>query len=252
MKSYQLITLLSGAILLLSNVLLGLGVFDGHNVADGAFGNVLIGPAGYTFSIWGVIYLGLFAYSVYQCWPHEHEPRISKAAPYISINMLANAAWLPAAAYEIIWLTLVLIAIMLYTLVMINQIFVMRRIYVRWADRLLIKVTFSIYFAWVTIATALNVTVWLKSGLGWEGAPFSELTWGIIILFVAFFIVLLTFLKVANSYFAAVVIWAYMGIYMKTVDSIPQLAHVSGGLALVMVLFILRRFMQRRHRLIFS
>ena len=252
MKAYKFYTLLAAIVLLTSNVLLGLGVYDGHNVADGAFGNVLIGPAGYAFSIWGVIYLGLFAYSIYQLFTKSMQESIAKAAPYISINMLANAAWLPAAAYEVIWLTVLLIGIMLFTLFKVNQIFALSQPFESWADRILIKFTFSIYFAWVTVATALNVTVFLKGGLGWEGAPLSEVTWGVIILIVAFLIALYTFLKVANNFYGAVVIWAYVAIYVKTVETFPQLAHVSGGLALVMLLFIVRRLVQRRNRLAFG
>jgi hypothetical protein len=67
--------------------------------------DLAIDPAGWTFSIWGVIYIGLGMYTVYQMVPSEwieyvggkrNDEMIFIYGNFVFIiNMLLNAAWLP-------------------------------------------------------------------------------------------------------------------------------------------------------------
>lgn len=245
MKAYKLYTLGAALILLLSNILLSMGLYGGHGVSDRSFGDAAIVPAGYAFSIWGIIYLGLYGYSVYQLFTHREEECLRKSAPYIAINMLANAAWLPCAAYDFISATVIIIALMLFTLFKINQIWDFRRAYSKWQDRFMIKYTFTIYFAWVTVATALNVTIWLKHGLGIAPVLLGEEGWSAIVLVVAFLIASYTFIKMGTRAYGTIIVWAYVAIYVSTKAPYPTLAYLAASLAGLMLLLLADRTIRK-------
>lgn len=49
-------------------------------------------PAGYVFSIWGLIYLGLIAFAIFQALPSQREnPRLRATGWWISLGGLANS-----------------------------------------------------------------------------------------------------------------------------------------------------------------
>ncbi len=52
-------------------------------------------PAGYVFSIWGLIYLGLLAYAVYQVLPAQAEnPSLRNIGFLFVLSCVANIAWI--------------------------------------------------------------------------------------------------------------------------------------------------------------
>ena len=58
-------------------------------------------PAGYVFSIWGLIYLGLIAFAIFQALPSQREnPRLRKVGWWIALGGLANIAWIFLWHYE--------------------------------------------------------------------------------------------------------------------------------------------------------
>ncbi len=81
-------------------------------------------------------------------------------------------------------------------------------------DRFFIKLPFSIYFGWLTIATIANVTTLLVK-IGWNGFGISEVIWTITILIVGLLISVLTIIKNKDFFYGLVIIWAYIGIYIK-------------------------------------
>src|SRR5512134_2462313 len=75
-------------------------------------------PAGYVFSIWGVIYLGLIAFAIFQALPSQREnPRLRAAGWWISLGGLANSAWIFLWHYEQFPLTLIAMLVLLGTLI---------------------------------------------------------------------------------------------------------------------------------------
>jgi hypothetical protein len=52
-------------------------------------------PAGYVFAIWGLIYLGLIAFAIFQVLPSQREnPHLRSTGWWISLGGLANIAWI--------------------------------------------------------------------------------------------------------------------------------------------------------------
>ena len=83
--------------------------------------STLFTPAGYAFSIWGLIYLALGAYAAYQAfWAREDQRIYDQLAPLLMVNLLANSLWLPTFQYEQIALSVVFMLIILGTLIQLQ------------------------------------------------------------------------------------------------------------------------------------
>lgn len=172
-------------------------------------------PAGYVFAVWGVIYLGLAAFAVYHSLPSQREnPRMRAVGWPFIVSNLANAGWIFAWHYFQVPLSWVLMLVVLASLL---------TIYVRLGTGIkpvsrremwLVNVPFSIYTAWITVATIANTTVLLQS-LGWEGTPLSGQLWSALVIVVGAAITGYVVYTRRDIAFAAVVIWAYVGIVVK-------------------------------------
>lgn len=77
-----------------------------------------------------------------------------------------------------------------------------------------IKLPFSVYFGWITIATIANITALLIS-IHWDGFGLDEITWMIIILFIGSAIGIAALIRKQSFSYGLVLLWAYYGIYSK-------------------------------------
>lgn len=179
----------------------------------------LFAPAGLTFSIWGVIYLLLGIYSVYQLLDYRKTRDNSKARLLNRIGFifilscLANIGWILAWHNLWIGISTILIFFLLICLIVINQMTKKTSQFTNW-EKILIRVPFSIYFGWITVASIANVTTLLVD-LNWNGWGFSEQAWTIVILLVGLVIALVTMISNRDIIYGLTVIWAYLGIAIK-------------------------------------
>lgn len=178
----------------------------------------LFAPAGMTFAIWGVIYVLLAFYVLYQFGLHQHNQKISldlvfkTIGPAFILSSLANAAWIFAWHYDMIGLSMGLMIVLLLCLITI--IGMLKKIELKTREKWFVKVPFSVYFGWITIATIANATTLLVS-LGFDGFGIDEYYWTIFILVVGLIIgAVSTYLNKDIAY-GAVIIWAYAGIWIK-------------------------------------
>ncbi len=117
----------------------------------------LITPAGYAFSIWSLIYLGLIAFSIYQMLPSQTEnPRFKNLRSLYIANCAANCLWIYLWHYDQILAALGVMFILLGTLVLINAN--LQNVETM-AETWLARIPFSLYFGWITVATILNFSV---------------------------------------------------------------------------------------------
>ena len=79
----------------------------------------LFTPTGFTFSIWGIIYLSLFIFliSLFRI-SEEQKPFISKVLFLFNINSLLNISWIFAWHYMLFPLSLIIMLGLLYTLIL--------------------------------------------------------------------------------------------------------------------------------------
>jgi len=189
------------------------GVTTGE--ASDSFAN-LFTPAGVTFSIWGLIYLLLLGYSVYQFIPRQRKKKMEKTfylvGIYFIITSIANILWIFAWHYGIVWLSVLIMFVLLFYLIKIANV-INRKKY-SLVDTIFIRLPFSVYFGWITVATIANITVFLVS-VGWNGFGLSEVVWTIIVLLIGAIIGVGRALKDKNIFYISVLIWAYAGIWLK-------------------------------------
>lgn len=185
------------------------------------YGN-LFAPAGITFAIWGVIYLLLGLHVLYQ-WGVFHQPEtrhgnlLSKVGILFSLSSIANTAWIFAWHYDFIWLSALLIIGILALLILIVR--ELQRVELTRREGWLVRLPFSVYFGWITVATVANITAWLVS-IKWSGWGLSEPIWAVLIIAVAAAIGTVTMLRNRDFAYGLVLIWAFIGILIKhTMDT---------------------------------
>jgi hypothetical protein len=172
-------------------------------------------PAGYVFSIWGLIYLGLIVFAIFQALPSQREnPRLRSTGWWVSLGGLANITWIFLWHYEQFPLTLIAMLIILATLIITYLRLGTGRTTVPLAEKLTARLPISIYLGWITVATVANVTS-LLDYLKWNGFGLAPEIWmGIVLAAVLGIAVLMNFTR-RDVVYALVLLWALVGISVK-------------------------------------
>jgi benzodiazapine receptor len=172
-------------------------------------------PAGYVFAIWGVIYLALIGYSIYQALPAQRQnPRLQRIGWLYVLSCAANIAWLFLWHYEIFEWTIVAMAALLLSLIAIYLILGIGRRRVSTAETWLVSIPFGIYLGWITVATIANATS-LLDYLNWSGWGVAPEWWAVIMLVAATIIASLVSLTRGDVAYILVIAWAFAGIAVK-------------------------------------
>lgn len=173
-------------------------------------------PAGFTFSIWALIYLLLIAFAVFQTYlafgPAQPD-RISilDIRWWFLISSLANCLWIIAWHLQLLILSMLLMLIILGSLIAIYLSLKIGRLVVHTRVRTLIHIPFSIYLGWITAATIANAAALLVS-FGWDGSPFGEDLLTILVVTAAAAIALMALRYRKDVFLAGVIGWALIGI----------------------------------------
>lgn len=180
---------------------------------------VLVTPAGYVFAIWGVIYLGLVGYAVWQSLPAQAaNARVRAVALPVAIGNVANLVWILLWHYLLIPASLLAMFVLLATLMVVYRR--LREPPRRRApspvgrfERLWVRGTFSVYLGWITVATVANVSIALYDA-GWGGAFVPAQVWAAITLVVATVLGGLMLRRFGDLAYVAVLVWAFVGIVL--------------------------------------
>ena len=175
-------------------------------------------PAGYVFSIWGVIYLGLIAFAVFQALPSQREnPRMRATGWWIALGGLANSAWIFLWHYEQFPLTIIAMLVLLGSLIVTYLRLGIGRSAVSASETWTTRVPFSIYLGWITVATVANVTS-LLDYLKWNGFGIAPEIWMWIVLAAVLVIAVLMNFTRRDIAYSLVILWALAGISVKQAD----------------------------------
>jgi hypothetical protein len=176
-------------------------------------------PAGYVFSIWGLIYLGLIAFTIYQALPAQRENELlKKIYPAYWVGSLANTAWIFLWHYEVFSLTLPAMLIIFATLLYIYIQLASARSELDRNQKWLVKFPFSIYLGWISVATIANISQVLFF-FDWGGWGIAATTWAVIMLAVAAVLGILMLARENNSFYVLVLVWAFVGIAVNQADT---------------------------------
>lgn len=190
----------------------------------------LFTPADYAFSIWGLIFIGLIAYSIFQincAFFREGESElIRRTGPWFIIANLANTAWVIAWLFEETWLSVILMFVILGSLIMI----IWRTKMELWdaPPEIIAFAWWPICFfaGWITVAAIANVAAYLTK-IGWRGWFLSEVQWTILMLCMVMMINILIVYKRNMREFALVGVWALFAIYRRHLGESETVAYTS-------------------------
>lgn len=189
--------------------------------------DVLITPAGYVFSIWGVIY-GLLAIWLYLLWKKYKSMKtetFSKLTFLFVLSCALNISWLFSFHYEKFILSVLVIIALLIVLIVIYLMYPV-------GDRHFSgRLPFSIYLGWISVATIVNISYTLKYynvSLG-----INEVLGTIILLIIAGILALIGLYRANDPFFALVFVWAIIGVARSNVE--PQLVNAAYTIAIVIL-----------------
>jgi len=172
----------------------------------------LITPAGYVFSIWGIIYILLGVFVVFQALPSEKGEAYNRSIGWLFVlSSIFNIAWLFLWQFEYLGLSIVLMFLILASLISIYLRLDIGKSKVGFREKLAVHVPFSTYLGWITIASIANVAVTLVSSK-WDGFGISPETWATLIIIVALLISLLVLATRKDIAYGLVIVWALTGI----------------------------------------
>ncbi|MDO7876841.1 hypothetical protein Q5H93_19000 [Hymenobacter sp. ASUV-10] len=233
-RLWRLITLLA----ILANIVLAYlsntGAFNGQSMGEvSAKYPTLLTPAGYAFSIWGLIYLGMVAYGIWQLLPAQRKLSLPDAvAQPLTLANLGSAAWVVLFAYEQILLSLGVMLLVLVSLIVAYGR-ARRRVLVDAAPAW-VSVPLAIYLGWISVAATINIIIGLQNvGLAFSGGIPVLLAYVLIILIVV--LALIMSRAFSAIVFALTVAWALVGIWVVQLREIPELGWTALAGAVVAI-----------------
>ena len=175
-------------------------------------------PAGYVFSIWGLIYIALLVFTVFQALkPQRENDTIHRISPWYWLASAANSIWIFLWHYEIFPVTLIAMIVLLVSLLAIYL--ELKKVQLSTAEKYAVRLPFSIYLGWITVATVANVTQVLYF-LNWGGWGIAPEAWAAIMVGVAAILGGLMLLQEMDIAYVLVLIWSFVGIAVKHGDTV--------------------------------
>lgn len=171
-------------------------------------------PAGYVFAVWGVIYIGFVAYTIWQGLPRNTQnPRARAIGWWYIIGSIANTLWLVFWHYQYVAVTLPIMLTLLATLVVTATTLHRMPAQTR-GERLCVDLPMRIYLGWISVATVVNVTVVLFDN-GWKPADDQAVMWAIALVGVAALLAVAQRWLRGDTAFGMVIAWALYGVAVK-------------------------------------
>ncbi|MDY0104451.1 MAG: hypothetical protein RBS07_16060 [Lentimicrobium sp.] len=246
------------SLLNMASVILAIGVnyysqiykINGNTVSDLSkqYFN-LFTPAGYAFSIWGFIFLGILIFAGYQVYLTYSKSQtmefISQTGGWFALANLGNAAWIIAWLYNY---TLLSVAIMLIILLSFIKIILntnMNRWYAPLKTVVFAWWPIGLYAGWISVATIANISAFLAKA-GWDGAFLNEMQWTIVMVVIATLLNVIVIYKRRMRIFALVGAWALIAIYVRHMNDMQLIAVPAMIGALLISIYALYQHYKNR------
>ncbi|MEM1374662.1 MAG: hypothetical protein AAGF78_09815 [Pseudomonadota bacterium] len=199
--------------------------------------NAPIIPAGYAFSIWGVIYLWLLVSGIFGVVKRAEDPDWHRARVPLIPSLAVGAAWLFIANVSVLWATIT---------IWIMLIFALAALYVTPStDRLLIRGPVGLYAGWLSAASFVSLGVWLAGNF----YVTDEVNWALILLPSATVLAtLVMIIKPRVPEYGLAVTWAFAAIAIKNFAELDlwSVAFLATACATGMALITIRAYRLRR------
>lgn len=205
-------------------------------ISNRFFSDVLITPANYAFAVWGVIYLGLIGFGIYQVLPSQRNSALLRQIGYkVAIASLSQIVWVICFLYR--QYAFSFLAMLGILLPLISAYMCLPFSHTTIQQKWLVRIPISVYLSWIVLATILNGAITLESWQ-WNGWGISSQVWTIIMLLIAALITHLITLPRLDFAYGFVFIWGTIAIAVKN----SQYLILSGtaiGLSLALIILLL-------------
>lgn len=216
-------------------------------ISNKFFSDILIIPANYAFAIWGIIYLGLISFAIYQILPSQKNNLLLHRIGYkLAIASIAQIVWVICFLYRQYPGSFLAMLGILFPLISAYWVLPFN-VSISKKHKWLIRTPISIYLAWITVATIVNGAIVLHSWQ-WSGWGISASGWTIIMLLLASLITHLITIPRLDFTYASVFIWALMAIAIKNSDKIIVSGTAIGLCIALVVLLLSFSFYTPTHR----
>jgi len=176
----------------------------------------------------------LLVFIVYQALPkNRDQPFLGQVGLLFALSGACNVSWLFLWHYEMVTYSLVLMFALLATLIGVYLRLGIGRAAVSFKEMVCVRLPFSVYLGWISIATIANVSVALTA-VGWDGWGIEPSTWAIVIVCVALLLSLAMLVTRKDIAYCFVVVWALVGILTK--QSAYQSIVLASEIGIVLLL----------------
>lgn len=211
------------------------------------FSSNLYFPANYAFSIWGIIYSFLLAFTVYQALPSQRQnPHLKKLGYLFVLTSIFNILWLTCFHYNAFALSMAMMLGLLITLLRIYLVLDIGGKAVSRATKWLIHVPFSLYLGWITAATVANASYVILDVRGGNIFLEGDTAWAVIMLIITGVLGVAMTLMRRDYAYGLVVIWAVWAINVRHAEAFPSIGLVSvavcGLVAVALAFTVLKSF----------
>lgn len=228
------------------NYLSNTGAFNGNTMktVSDRYHNYFT-PAGYAFSIWGLIYLGLLGFVIYtgrelftsKTSEDAGNDYVLKIGWWFFISCVCNSFWVVAWLYDYIGLSVILMLILFFSLLKIVVDTRMELDFHPFKKYLFIFWPFAIYAGWITVALIADIAAWLTK-INWNGWNVPAVTWAVIMIVIAAVVNLLMIFSRNLREYGAVAIWALVAIAVANKGESPMVAYASYTAAAIIFIAI--------------
>jgi hypothetical protein len=209
-------------------------------------------PAGFTFSIWGLIYSLLAGYvgwrlkNLNESEDHPKNRFLYRVDIAFIISNIANALWILSWHYLSFYVSVSMMILILVSLSYINLQFK--------GDQDISTIPFRVYYGWIIIATVANITTTIVADANayrwlWNGGEVSEQLLTIIMLLITIFLGNFIVFRQKDPFVGMVIVWSLVGIFSRHRLNLPEfgitgvanMALLGIILSILMIFFILRK-----------
>jgi len=214
--------------------------------------HTLITPADYTFSIWGLIYLGLVAFIIYQgkglfkSSSQNLDDPVLQIGWWFVVSCLANSLWIYFWLNDAIAISVLAMLVLLFSLLRIIVNTKMERWDAPNSIIFFVWWPMCLYSGWITVATIVNVSAYLTK-IGWDGFGLGEVDWTLIMLLVAGAIFHFMVWTRNMREYGMVGVWALIGIAMANYNKYDSITYTSLAIALILIINVAVHGYQNRH-----
>lgn len=239
LQSATLISILAAIVInALSNVFPLRGLNIGA-IANQVLGGVLITPANYAFAIWGVIYIGLVSFGIYQVLPAQrYNPRLLKLRAPIIWASVFQSVWVYLFQLQQFWWSVVFMLGILLNLIAAYWWSRFPNNRISREEKWLAQIPIRIYLGWISVATIVNVASALYASQ-WNGFGIAPSVWTVLMILIAAAITCAIVIQYRDVAFTGVIVWAFVAVGIRqAAQPAILITAIGSAIGLLVLLFL--------------